>query len=316
MMNIPRQPRFLPWLLALFVLLAPQATAVAVAEEQAAETAAQSPERAAAGSEERDREAEQLRSSIVQEAVTTVRQTENALRALDEDRPQAALEALETAIGKLEILLAREPELAYAPLRVTWRTHDLLATVEDVRALRKEVEQALKADEVQRARRLMTGLASEIVVEVSELPLAVWPSAIRAAVAHIEAEELDQAKTELQVALATVVVREHVIPLPLLLAESAIDEARPLARKSAEERTDPEQLRLESLLEDAAAELEFAEALGYGSPATLDDLRKRIAELRDQAGEGEAIGAGIFERIKKLFGDAGRADREQRQTER
>lgn len=70
----------------------------------------------------------QKRAEILDEAVDAVARSRDALAALDQGRTGDALEALATVIGKLELIVARDPDLALAPMDVGVTVHDLFAT--------------------------------------------------------------------------------------------------------------------------------------------------------------------------------------------
>ena len=73
---------------------------------------------------------------------------------------------------------------------------------------------------MQKARLLVANLASEIVFQTTNVPLATYPNAIKAITPLIDESKLVEAKSGLQAALNTLVVRtEMVIPLPKLRAE-------------------------------------------------------------------------------------------------
>lgn len=63
-------------------------------------------------------QAAEKRKKIMADAVTAVNETKKALKLLDEKKTDEALAALERATGKLELILARDPELALAPVDV------------------------------------------------------------------------------------------------------------------------------------------------------------------------------------------------------
>ena len=113
--------------------------------------------------------AEEKRKAILDDAIAAISETQKALVALDENKPKDALKALEVATSKLELLLARDPALAFAPIAVDVRTYDLLARPETVKAVVKEAEDALEDGAVQKARGLLAGLASEIVFSTTSV---------------------------------------------------------------------------------------------------------------------------------------------------
>lgn len=258
---------------------------------------------AAAKKEVENAQQEQIaekRKALFEEATTAIRETKNALKALDEKKANEALTALERASGKLTIILGREPELALAPSDVNVVTYDILADIEAVKALREEIEDALDDGRVQQARRLIRNLASETVISVTNIPLATYPDAIKKAAKLIDEEKMDEAKKELQLALNTLVVTDTIIPLPVVTAEKYLKEAETLTEKG--DRSKEESERLADLLKDARTELEFAQALGYGSKKDFKNLYKQLDQIEDKT-EGGKSGKGFFDKIKGYVKD-------------
>ena len=68
------------------------------------------------------------REELLQDAVSALQETENALAALDKKDAKAATAALERATGKLEIVLARNPNRALAPVDVSVVSYDVLGS--------------------------------------------------------------------------------------------------------------------------------------------------------------------------------------------
>src|SRR5215217_1049677 len=156
------------------------------------------------------------RKTVIVEAASALVQTKDALRALDLKKPNEAVAALERASGKLNIVLARDPNLALAPIDVNITTYDVYTTLDAINKAREQAEDYLDAGEVQNARALLSDLASEIVVSVVNIPLKTYPDAIAAAVPLIDRGKINEAKAKLEAALSTLVTIDHVIPLPLL----------------------------------------------------------------------------------------------------
>jgi hypothetical protein len=75
----------------------------------------------------------QQRKKIIGEAVAALAETKSALRALDAKKTEEALAALERASGKLDIVLARDPRLALAPIDVGVTTYDVYATLDAIK---------------------------------------------------------------------------------------------------------------------------------------------------------------------------------------
>lgn len=239
------------------------------------------------------------RKKIINEAVAAISETKNALAALDANQKEEAIVALEKVVGQLEVIIAKEPEFAFAPIDVRVTTYDLYASLKAIELAKQEAEDLLEDGKIQNARVLLQGLASEIVISVANLPLATYPDAIKAVKAVtplIDEDKLDEAKAELQAALNTVVVTNHVIALPVIRAEHMLKKAEKLAE--TEKRSDKDKKALSDLLENARVQLEMAAALGYGDKKEYKTFYKHIEEIKKQTDDGKA-GQGFFDKVRQ-----------------
>lgn len=243
-------------------------------------------------------------SKLLQEAMAALQETQTALTAIDQKKPDDAIAALERATGKLEILLARSPDLALAPVDQHVVTHNILADVNQVKALRERAEEALEDGRIQEARHLIDGLASETVISVSSLPLATYPDAIKEAAALLAKNKPQDAKEVLLTALSTIVVRDTIIPLPMTRAQAALNEAKQLAAKQSRSAADNN--RIKSLIGTARQQLELTRALGYATKRDLDELSDTLNEIERETGEKRSARQ-IFDRIEQLFEGAKQA---------
>lgn len=270
------------------------------------------------------------RANLIEEAVDALKQTQSAIDAIEKGDTDAALKALAAATGKLEIVVARDPELALAPVGVTYITYDLRGPVQAVRDVGNRIEDLVQDGEFQAARHLLRNFASEIVIKTSNLPLATYPDAILEATGLLDEGKTDEALTVLDTALSTLVVEETPIPLPPLRAEAMIDAAKALLEKgdggqgaaTAEEgeakadadgqaqgeakgeeaKTGEAQPTASDYVKAARQELELAEALGYGVEEDFADLHDALDELEDKIEAKEDTG-GVFKTLAKAFKD-------------
>jgi hypothetical protein len=180
-------------------------------------------------------------------------------------------------------------------------SHDLLASVDAVKALRESAAEALEDGRVQDARHLIEGLASESVVSISNLPLATYPAAIKSAAALVAQNKLAEAKAALVTALGTIVVHDVIHPLPLIRASAAIEEARKLAAASTRSAADDGKIK--QLLSTARDQLKLGQALGYATKDEMKELLKTVDEIEEGVKDKKS-GAGIFDRIRAMFGKA------------
>ena len=244
------------------------------------------------------------RRALIADAAEALDETYAALGLLAKEDHDGAAEALARATGKLEVVLTAEPELALAPVAVDVRTYDVLATPEDVDALRRIAEEALDDGRLQEGRRLIEGLASEHVFSVTNLPLATYPDALKQAAALIRDGRPQEAIVTLEAELTSLVVVETIMPLPLIRAELLLDRARPAAEQAG--RSPEEAARVRSLLADAREQLDLARALGYATRRELDDLYDALEKIEDTT-EGEGSARGLFDRLEGLFDRAERS---------
>lgn len=234
------------------------------------------------------------RQKIRQQAIDALAHTREALTALEEERVDDALEALALTTGKLELIMARDPELALAPTDVAVITHDVYASKKAIEEAIEQAEEALEDGEVQAARELLAGLGSEIIISVTNLPLATYPEAIKAVTPLLDDGEIETAKRSLQAALNTLVVTEQVVPLPVLRANALLDSAEELAAKS--DRSESETEELDNQLKAARNQLEMAELLGYGDEKRYSPLYRDLQNLQKKVRKGGSDG-GLFDKV-------------------
>lgn len=220
---------------------------------------------------------------------------------LDANKTKEALAALELASGKLELVLARDAKLALAPVDVRVITHDIHANVESVKKAVKLSRELLGDGEVQKARPIVANLASEIVIQTDNLPMATYPAAIKSAARLIDSGKIDNAKAELARALNTLVVTSVAFPLPVLRAEAAMAKAEKLAET---DRRDAAERGAQHLAVVRAHGDRDGADPGYGKKADFKPIFDQVKSIEQKSAGGKS-GKGWFDelktRIQKLF---------------
>jgi len=242
------------------------------------------------------KKAEEQRKKILADAETALQETKKALALLDENKTKEALAALELATGKLELLVAREPKLALAPVDTHIVIHDLYVEPEAVKRAIQEARKQLGDGEVQKARPVVANLASEVVLVTSNLPLSSYPAAIKSAARLIDTDKVDEAKVALRAALNTLVVTELALPLPVLRANVLLKDAEKLVEN--DKRTEKDNEALSKLLAEVRTQVQMAEVLGYGKKGDFQPIYEQIKEIEQKSGSGKS-GKGWFDKIKK-----------------
>ena len=237
---------------------------------------------------------------LLAEATAAIAETQRALKALEDKKTDEALKALAGATGKLELIVARDPTLKLAPVSTAVITYDLLATPETVKVALADARKALNDGAIPRARLLVEALASETQVRTTNIPLVTYPAAIKAITPLIDAGKIDEAKTQLQAALSTLVITTDVIPLPKLRAENMLKDAQALTEKRDRSKEDNDKLSAD--LKGAREQLQMAELLGYG---VKQDYQPMYAQLEgiEKASAGGKSGTGWFDKIKKQMSE-------------
>jgi hypothetical protein len=248
--------------------------------------------------DEAARQTAERREKIMREAIDALAQTKDALTALEEKRIDDALAALAVTTGKLELIVARDPDLGLAPTDLTVTTRDVLATPAAIESAIDRAQEALEDGRVQEARGLLSGLGSEIVLTEVNLPLATYPDAIKAITPLIDAGKIEEAKNGLQAALSTLVLTDYVVPLPVLRADQLLEKADELAQKA--DRTDEENRSLADNLSAARGQLEMAELLGYDNRDDYSDLYAQLDRVEEQTDDGK-FGTGFFDNVKRAI---------------
>ena len=242
--------------------------------------------------------ATEKRATVIKEAVTALAQTKNAIKALDKKDKQKALDALAVVSGKLDIVLAREPDMANAPIDVRVETYDLISSVDIIKNAVKTAKDLLDDGEVQQAREILMGLTSEIDLIVTSLPLASYSQGIKAVAKLVDEGKYQESKESLYDLLSTLVITRNVIPLPILRTEEMIKQAETLAAQK--NRTKEKNKELAGLLSESKTQLEMAEALGYGDKKDYKIFYKQLKEIEKKT-EGGKFGTGYTEKLKKAL---------------
>ena len=159
-----------------------------------------------------------------------------------------------------------------------------------------EARDYLNKGDIQKARPLISSLASEIELRTLSIPLDTYPAAIKAVTPLIDAGKIDEARSALQTMLSTLVVTSEAIPLPKLRAEAQIKAAQALAEKKNRSKEDED--KLAQYLEAARVQLQIGEALGYGERKDYKPMYAQIDDIARKTAGGKT-GLGWFDKIKR-----------------
>ena len=240
----------------------------------------------------------QAQNGIDQEAAAAIHETSAALKALQEGNGEQAMSEIERATGKINVLTARNPSLGLIPAAVDVRVID--AAPIDIRQIRqtaKAADAAVKDRDYPAARVFLAGLVSEIRIRTYYIPLASYPAALRDAARLLDQKKNDDAKAAIQTALNTLAFVDRVQPVPIVVAQKAIEEAQTYR--------DKDKNRAQQQLAVAREELDRAKELGYaGSDPEYPALASAIADIEKQLKGGQdstSAFARLKDRVESFF---------------
>ncbi|WP_286815128.1 YfdX family protein, partial [Maribacter sp. UBA849] len=130
-------------------------------------------------------------------------------------------------------------------------------------------------------------------ITTMSVPLATYPTAMKAAAILLDADKMDEAKVALYTALNTLVIETEVIPLPILRAEVMI-----AAAMTEDAKDEDKKKEVLNLLDNAEYQLIMAEELGYGKrDKEYKELNKSIKEIKKSVKE-DGDSQGLFSKLK------------------
>ncbi|MGH9562232.1 MAG: YfdX family protein [Terracidiphilus sp.] len=240
---------------------------------------------------QRNEQNQRAQSALNPDAIAAINQTQQAINAIGAGKTHEALSDIETATGKINILVARNPATALIPVQVEVDVIDNAPRDEKtLKRLSSDAVSAVAVRDYPTARVLLDGLRSEIRERTYSLPLATYPIALQNAARSLDAGKADDASNALLTALNTLVIVDHVTPIPLVLARAAVD--------TAQDKSKTDKNTAQTLLTTAGNELKLCSQLGYASHAPeYASLNSEIGTLQKQL-KGTSDTGSFFARLR------------------
>lgn len=242
--------------------------------------------------QQRQQTEQQAQKTLDKEAIAAIEETVKAVRALAANQTTEALAALERASGKLDVVLARNPDAALVPVDVEVVVIDLAPRdYDEIMDLAGAASSAVDMMDFPDARSLLRSLMSEIRIRTYSLPLAAYPTALQDAARLLDQKKTTEANAVLLMALSTLAQTDKVQPLPLLLASEAVTQAQKERNK--------DKSAAQVLLEVARKELDRSRYLGYaGKDPEYESLQNEIKSLEKQL-KGDDDTTSVFAQLKE-----------------
>ena len=241
-------------------------------------------------------------AKLVKEALNSLKDTHDAFVALEKKDEETATKKLESALGKLEVILASKKVPELLPIDSTIRINEYVGTSKDIETTLNMVRVLLNKNKVQEARALMLPLQSEIDITTVSLPLGSYPDALKLAAKYVHSHEIEKAKEVLAIALSTFTSVTEVVPIPLLKATDLIAASSVVAKEDKQ--------RALAYLDAASESLKVAHDLGYVSKSTttykamqeqIEAVKKEIKGPNKAEKLFETLKASLKEFKEKIF---------------
>ena len=243
------------------------------------------------------KEAAQHRQALTKapkEVAQGLKETIVALKALQKNDTKTAKEALNNATKLFDTALKNDPKLSLVPVADAIQVHEFTGDSKLIKHIIKATQDLLDDYDTQAARAMLMPLEDEMDMTTQYLPMGIYPVAAKEALKALNKGKSKEAFNTLVTALNSVVIKTTVIPLPLITAQSLVEEASKLNKKDKEKA-----LKLLDLAQD---ELEKAILLGYTKKHApqYKMLQKEIENIQKEI-KGKNIVEKLYEKIKKDF---------------
>ena len=255
-----------------------------------------------------DAQAHQVK--LVQEALNSLKDAHEAFLALEKKDEALATKKLESALGKLEVILASKKVPELLPIDSIIHINEYIGTSKDIEKTLEEVSSLLSNHRVQEARALMLPLQSEMDITTVSLPLGSYPDALKLAATYVHTHDMDKAKEVLAIALSTLTSVTEIVPIPLVKATDLIEASMVIAKEDKQ--------RALAYLDAASESLKIAHYLGYVSKSTttyklmqeqIEAVQKEIKGPNDAQKLFETLKASLKEFKEKVFSEISSNDK-------
>jgi hypothetical protein len=168
---------------------------------------------------------EEKSSELVSDGIESIEFTKMAISAIKEDNKGLAIDHISSALGRIETIRLRNPEMVSIPIRRIVRTDDIDTDLSSVKLVKENIGQAFNENKFHLARKELEALISEVRVETTSIPISTFPDLLKGAILSIENNDTKVAISNLSTMLNTLVVDKQYISLPCMRAEVLLEES-------------------------------------------------------------------------------------------
>ena len=221
--------------------------------------------------------------------------TFKAMTSLKHHDLKSAETLLTTATNLFDKALKKEPNLKLVPIDIQTVFDDHALTLENVTSIKKNALRMVNDNQPQEAIALLSQLKNQITMDITYLPMDIYPKATQKALDILKKGQKEAIVLPIITdALDTMVVTEITIPMPVLIAQSALTDASKFEKDKKETTT--------KLLNLAQKQLEIAKYEGYLTPYNTEYkvLSQDISTLKTKVSKGNVL-VNDYDKIKKDF---------------
>jgi hypothetical protein len=213
---------------------------------------------------------QEKKQSVVIEAASAVQACEIASKSLNEGDLTQARGYIELAKQKLTDLKTSMPGVDVIPIDAKGKLSHLNTDVRRLKALQTKIKQLIASNNFQAARPLIDMMADEMRVRMVLLPISQFMGEVQTISELMGTGYINRAKAHLHDAMNELVVREEMVPVPILRAEELVSEASTLNLNrglSTASNSD-----IHEMIAAALEQLKIAEMLGYGASQDFAEM--------------------------------------------
>ncbi len=228
------------------------------------------------------------------EILNGLRESYQAISALQSSKIDEAKKSLKEATVNFDKALKTDPGLDLVPIDERFGIYENLATPKEIEHILSETKKAIDEHKLDEARVALNTLKDEMDIEITSIPMKLFPDATKKALDELNKGHKDKAMMILAEAYSTFVTVEANIPLSLLSAQELIVQVASIDKSKKDEAI--------KLLNEAQSELKKAELLGYTDKKSkeykeifdaIDNIKKEI--------KGKNAVEKLYDKLKESF---------------
>lgn len=218
-------------------------------------------------------------AELISDGIESIEFTKLAIKAISDEDKSAAIDHISSALGRIETVILRNPEMVSIPVRRVVRTDDIDTDLGAIKVVKESIKKSLDQNKFHIARKDLESLMSEVRIETTSIPIGTFPDVLKGAILSIEKNDAEAAVSKLSTVLNTMVVNKQYISLPCMRAEVLLEESLTIQPG----HTDQIENR-KLLLSSAIDQVDIAYELGQIEAKSSQAIKSKINEAKNAIG--------------------------------